>query len=73
MLRVGSWLYGKKPGNEQALDSTAETKDCTYCSASVLIYLGYCDDLRNGQNSPESRLERQNAIGDHCAIMRLWR
>lgn len=30
MLRVGSWLYGKKPTNAstQSLDSLAEVKDC---------------------------------------------
>jgi hypothetical protein len=32
MLRVGSWLYGKKPANAstQSLDSLTELKDCTY-------------------------------------------
>lgn len=46
MLRVGSWLYGKKPANAstQSLDSLAELKDCTYsrdpgCCCEV------CDDF----------------------------
>lgn len=35
MLRVGSWLYGKKPANAstQSLDSLTESKDCMYTIA----------------------------------------
>jgi hypothetical protein len=37
MLRVGSWLYGKKPANAstQSLDSLAELKDCMLDPASA--------------------------------------
>lgn len=41
MLRVGSWLYGKKVANAstQSLDSLVELKDCTYFRDVVLLDL----------------------------------
>lgn len=38
MLRVGSWLYGKKPAtaSTQSLDSLTELRDRKYCLCSHL-------------------------------------
>lgn len=40
MLRVGSWLYGKKPANAstQSLDSLSEVKDCKYRRARIYCH-----------------------------------
>lgn len=41
MFKVGSWLYGKKPGtaSTQSLDSLTELRDCEYPESGTLWWL----------------------------------
>ncbi|KAJ5091871.1 hypothetical protein NUU61_006741 [Penicillium alfredii] len=51
MLRVGSWLYGKKPASAstQSLDSLVESKDCE-CRVSLSATLILNDDVDGAEN-----------------------
>lgn len=53
MMRVGSWLYGKKPANAstQSVDSLSEVKDCMYrdLSPTLMVLPHAIWGIRNGE------------------------